>query len=141
MKQKVSKKETTAQKCVFCGEEIMEVWKDPFYWLYEFARTRKRPEWKTWIHNYHDRNWCRITKATPLSSLLSPIDWKGWNLAKLTGNETRKLVFTNGEILQYCCGDLQEFQATQFGAVLLALREGKCHFCGAPVEVRNNAAD
>ena len=36
---------------------------------------------------------------------------------------------------------IELFQATQFGAVLLALREGKCHFCDAPVEVRNNAAD
>lgn len=69
-------------KCTFCGEEIVEVPKDPIFWLYQLIRTRKMPEGKIWVHNRTDSEWCRLSKAIPTNQI-ELWNWNGdWKVKK-----------------------------------------------------------
>lgn len=91
MKEKLPKGEkrntvpSRAPTCAYCQEIIILVRKDPLYWLYQLIKTRKRPESKIWIHSVTDSEWCRLTKASPLSDNVSTISWEGWNTGSIVG--------------------------------------------------------
>ena len=51
--------------CRFCGEEIIQMPKEPLHYLYELVKYRKKPDAYVWVHRHAGSIYCQTTKAEP----------------------------------------------------------------------------